>query len=159
MKDIGGIIEIGVALIILVGTWVCWVKYIKPTFRLMTEIELKLYDEMFKEVIAEQGQVKNNDQIIISKMKKSNWIKFIGMGVVIFTGTGFFIYHVYLEDEFTKKMIRKCEKDLGKKIIVDKDTLTLIDYYSSTHSYLLSNKELINRQFVFNFKKEKGFVK
>ena len=71
-------------------------------------------------------------------------------GVIAFISVTFII-GIWLADNVNneiKELEETYKVNLGKKILIDKDSLTIIDYSTFNESYTLSNGKSINKSLV-----------
>ena len=77
-------------------------------------------------------------------------MKKVIIGVVAFVSISFII-GITLADKVNdeiKELEETYKVNLGKKILIDKDSLTIIDYSTFNESYTLSNGKSINKSLV-----------
>lgn len=75
---------------------------------------------------------------------------FLGMGIFVII---FIVLVVFLTNSITSginKGKEKYEDKIGQKIVLEKDTLTIIDYSSILETFTLSNGKTVNSTFVFS---------
>lgn len=68
------------------------------------------------------------------------------LGVTIFAIALFMAFHLLFKE--AKKQEIEYQENIGKKIVIDKDTLTVVDYNSIIDTYYLSNGTSVNKQFI-----------
>lgn len=66
--------------------------------------------------------------------------------VTIFAISLFMAFHLLFDK--AKKNEIEWQENIGKKVVVDKDTLTVVDYNPFTSAYYLSNGTSLNKQFI-----------